>query len=203
MNKNLTSPVEVNAPSRGRPRNKDADTRIPRAALVLVERVGFRAVSMEAIAEEAGVARTTVYRRWPSKATIVMDALLMEVEPEIDFPPGSSPLESLRAQMSLLARAFRSRRGILVRSLLAEAQFDPELKLAFLERWILKRRAAATSVIRAAIAAGELAPGTDPEVLLDVLYGGLYYWLLIGVRPPTEKHVQALWSMVMTRTIAP
>ncbi len=197
MNKNLTSSVEVNAPGRGRPRNKEADTRILRAALDLMERIGFRAVSMEAIAEEAGVARTTIYRRWPSKATIVMDALLMEVEPEIDFPAGSSPLESLHAQMSLLAQAFRSRRGVLVRSLLAEAQFDPELKTAFLERWILKRRAAATSVIRAAIEAGELTVGTDPEVLLDVLYGGLYYWLLIGLKPPTEKHVQALWSMVM------
>ena len=172
--------------------------RILRAALDLVERVGFRAVSMEAIAEEAAVARTTVYRRWPNKATLVMDAFLTEVEPGIDFPTGSSPIESLRTQMSLLARAFRSKRGILVRSLLAEAQFDPELKSAFLERWILKRRAAATSVIRAAIEAGELAAGTDPEVLLDVLYGGLYYWLLIGTKPPTEKHVQSLWSMVMT-----
>ena len=83
-------------PSRGRPRSKDADMRILRAALDLVERVGFRAVSMEAIAEEAAVARTTVYRRWPSKATLVMDAFLTEVEPEIDFPAGSSPIESLR-----------------------------------------------------------------------------------------------------------
>ena len=198
MNKSNKSQVEVDVPARGRPRNREADTRILRAALDLVERVGFRDVSMEAIAEEAGVARTTVYRRWPSKATLVMDAFLIEVEPEIDFPADSSSLESLRRQMSLLARAFRSRRGVLVRSLLAEAQFDPELKAAFLERWILKRRAVATAVIRAAISAGELAVDTDPEILLDVLYGGLYYWLLIGLKPPSEKHVQALWSMVMT-----
>ena len=170
-----------------------------KAALDLVERVGFRAVTVEAIAEKAGVARTTtVYRRWPSKATIVMDALLVRVEPEINFPSGTSPIVNLRAQMSLLARTFRSRKGVLVRSLLAEAQSDPELKQAFLERWILKRRAAAVYVIRAAIAAGELAAGTDPEVLLDVLYGGLYYWLLIGINPPTEKHVEALWRTVMS-----
>ena len=185
------------APARGRPRNKETDKRILQAALDLVERVGFRSVAMETIAEQAGVARTTVYRRWSSKATLVMDALMVDVEPDIGFPSGGSPLESLRTQMSLLARTFRSRKGVLVRSLLAEAQFDPELKQAFLERWILKRRAVATSVIRAAIAAGELAAGTDPEVLLDALYGGLYYWLLIGVRPPTEKHVQALWRTVM------
>lgn len=185
---------------RGRPRNKEADQRILKAALELVQSVGFRAVAMEAIAEKAGVARTTVYRRWPNKATIVMDALMMDVEPEISFPAGASPLESLRTQMSLLARAFRSSRGVLVRSLLAEAQFDSELKEAFLTRWILKRRAAATAVIRAAVAAGELAESTNPEVLLDVLYGGLYYWLLIGRKPPTEQHVQALWSTVISST---
>ena len=185
-------------PGRGRPRDKSADQRILKAALDLVERVGFRAVTVEAIAEKAGVARTTVYRRWPSKATIVMDALLVRVEPEINFPSGTSPIVNLGAQMSLLARTFRSRKGVLVRSLVAEAQSDPELKQAFLERWILKRRAAAVYVIRAAIAAGELAAGTDPEVLLDVLYGGLYYWLLIGINPPTEKHVEALWRTVMS-----
>lgn len=194
VNVGPAEPVRV----RGRPRNKEANQRILKAALELVQRVGFRAVAMEAIAENAGVARTTVYRRWPNKATIVMDALLMEVEPEIAFPTGASPLESLRMQMSMLARAFRGNKGVLVRSLLAEAQFDPELKEAFLTRWILRRRAAATAVIRAAVAAGELAASTNPEVLLDVLYGGLYYWLLIGMKPPTEQHVQALWDTVMT-----
>ena len=197
VEKKAASATADQAPVLGRPRNKDADRRILQAALDLVERVGFRVVAMEAIAEQAGVARTTVYRRWPSKATIVMDALMLDVEPEIGFPSGCSPLESLRTQMSLLARAFRSRKGVLVRSLLAEAQFDPELKQAFRERWILKRRAVATSVIRAAIAAGELARDTDPEVLLDALYGGLYYWLLIGIKPPTEKQVEALWRTVM------
>jgi AcrR family transcriptional regulator len=191
---NLT---QAKAFSRGRPRDKDVDTRILQAALNLVEQHGFRAVTVEVIAEEAAVAKTTIYRRWPGKAAIVMDALLTVVEPEIGFPEGASPLESLRKQMSLLAQAFRSNRGVLVRSLLAEAQFDPELKTAFLERWILKRRAIGTSVIRAAIDAGELAADTDPEMLLDALYGGLYYWLLIGTLPPTEGHVESLWRTVM------
>jgi len=155
---------------------------------------------MEAIAEQAGVARTTVYRRWPNKATLVMDAFLSDIGPEIEFPKGSSPMESLRSQMSLLARAFRGRRGVLVRSLLAEAQFDAELKKAFLERWILKRRATAKLVVAEAIVAKELAPDTDGDVLLDALYGGLYYWLLIGTTPPTEKHVQALWNLVTKST---
>src|SRR5260370_39779246 len=167
-------------PTRGRPRDRDAGARILRTALRRVERIGFRPVSMEAIAAEAHVARTTIYRRWPNKATVIMDAFLAEVGPEIAFPELPSALESLRIQMKLLARAFRGRPGLLIRSLLAEAQFDPELKRAFRDRWIMKRLAAAQRVIKAGILTAELPSATDPAVLLDALYGGLTYRLLIG-----------------------
>ena len=121
-------------PLRGRPRNQHANALILKAALKLVERVGFKALSIEAIAEVADVARTTVYRRWPNKAAEVMDAFLSDIGPETEFAEGSSLIESLRAQMLRLARAFRGGRSVLVRSLLAEAQFHAELKKAFLDR---------------------------------------------------------------------
>jgi AcrR family transcriptional regulator len=68
--------AKLRKPIRGRPRDKDADARILKTALRLVERTGFRSVSMEAIAAEARVARTTIYRRWPNKATVIMDAFI-------------------------------------------------------------------------------------------------------------------------------
>src|SRR5258708_37627210 len=103
-----------------------------------------------------------------------MDAFLAEVGPGIVFPELPSALESLRIQMKLLARAFRGRPGLLIRSLLAEAQFDPELKRAFRDRWIMKRRAAVQVVIKVGILAGELPADTESVVLLDALFGGLY-----------------------------
>src|SRR3979490_584922 len=96
-------------PTRGRPRDKDADARILKTALRLVETIGFRSVSMEAIAAEAHVARTTIYRRWPNTATVIMDAFLAEVSPGMAFAKLPSASESLRIQMKLLARAFRGR----------------------------------------------------------------------------------------------
>jgi AcrR family transcriptional regulator len=71
---------------KGRPRDQHADAKILKAAMCLLEKHGFRAVTLEGIAEEAGVARTTVYRRWPNKAAIVMDAFLTHVAPRIAFP---------------------------------------------------------------------------------------------------------------------
>src|SRR5258707_3983777 len=184
-------------PIRGRPRDKDADADIGKTPLRRVERIGFGLRRMEATAAEAHVAGTTIYRRWPNKAAVIMDAFLAEVGPGIAFPELPSALESLRMQMKLLARAFRGRPGVLIRSLLAEAQFDPELKRAFRDRWIRKRRAAAQVVIKAGILAGELPAATDPDVLLDALYGGLYYRLLTGTGSLSDAYVEAVWRTVL------
>ena len=188
--------VETLKPVRGRPRNKEADTEILKAALRLVEENGFKSVSMEGIAAAAGVARTTIYRRWPNKAAVIMDAFLAEVGPDVSFPVASSVLESIRLQMRLLARAFRGRPGLLIRSLLAEAQFDPELEKAFRVQWIEKRRETGRAVIQEAIRKGEISPTIDPDILLDALYGGLYYRLLLGSGTLTDKYIDAVWNVV-------
>src|SRR5260370_40734838 len=121
-------------PIRGRPRDKDADARILKTALRLVERTGFRSVSMEAIAAEAHVARTTLYGRWPNKATVIMDAFLAAVGPGIAFPELPRALDSLRVQMKLLPRAFRERPALLIRSVLAEAIFHRAAMTAYCPR---------------------------------------------------------------------
>src|SRR5260221_13399359 len=71
---------------RGRPRDQHADAKILKAAMCLLEQHGFRAVTLEGIAEAAGVARTTVYRRWPNKAAGVIDAFFTHFAPRVAFP---------------------------------------------------------------------------------------------------------------------
>jgi AcrR family transcriptional regulator len=182
---------------RGRPRDRHADAKILKATMCLLEQHGFRAVTLEGIAEEAGVARTTVYRRWPNKAAIVMDAFLTHVAPRIAFPEHPVAVERLRLQMQLLARAFRQEPGLLIRALIAEAQFDEELRAAVHDGWIAKRRASAKVIIEGAILAGELPNDTNADALLDALYGGLYYWLLIDHEVLTEAYVDSLFATVL------
>ena len=193
----MSEEVEVQRAVRGRPRSKSADARILKAALKLVEAGGFQTVTMEAIAATADVARTTIYRRWPNKESVIMDAFLEEVGPAIAFPTLPNVRESLRRQMKLLAKAFRGKAGLLIRSLLAEAQFNSELKAAFRERWIAKRRASAIAVIKAGIVSGEIPSRIDPDILLDVLYGGLYYRLLIGTGTISDDYVDSVWDTVV------
>src|SRR5260221_3027223 len=97
---------------RGRPRDQHADAKILKAAMCLLEQHGFRAVTLEGIAEAAGVARTTVYRRWPNKAAVVMDCFLTQFPPPIAFPGNPLPAERLRLQKQLLQRRVRPLPGL-------------------------------------------------------------------------------------------
>ncbi len=126
-----------------------------------------------------------------------MDAFLEHVGPAVSFPKDVPASKALRLQMKRLARLFRGKPGVLIRSLLGEAQFDPELKAAFFDRWIAKRRMAAREIIVAGIAARDLPASTDADVLLDTLYGGLYYRLLIGSAPLTDGYVDAVCDAVL------
>lgn len=181
---------------KGRPRDQSVDRKVMQSALRLVRKHGVRAVTLERIAEDSGIARTTIYRRWRNRSAILADAFLAQVESAIQFPECESPIERLRQQMHLLASLFRGKPGQMLRALLAEALTEPELQGAIRDRWIAPRRAAAKVVVEEAIAAGEFPPQTSPDVLLDLLYGGLYYWFFFDPSRLTEAYINAVFAQV-------
>jgi AcrR family transcriptional regulator len=182
----------------GRPRNQDANEAILRATLRLVSAKGFRAVTMDQIAEKAGVGKMTVYRRWPNKAALVMDALLVLIGPETAFPQAARALDRLRRQLDLQARFFRSESGTLIRSLLAEAQSDEVLAKAFRERWLRPRRDGVIEILKQAIAEGDVRDGIDLEVATDQLYGPIYYRLLLGSGKLDSRFLNALFEQFLS-----
>ncbi len=181
----------------GRPRSERLHQAILKTAIDLVLEVGFRAVSIESIAAKTGVGKTTIYRRWPNKAAVVMDAFMMRVGSETLFPKTEKVAESIRLQMRTMAKAFRSRDGALVKALLAEAQFDAELATAFRERWTLPRRKMALGVLQEAVRKGELRRDIDLEATIDVLYAPLYYRLQMGTGPLSDTYVDGIFHHAM------
>jgi AcrR family transcriptional regulator len=181
----------------GRPRSQAAHDAVLKAALRLVTRRGFQSVSMNEIAAEAGAGKMTLYRHWPNKAALVMDALLLLIGSETDFPDAGSAIESLRRQLDLQAAFFRSSRGTLIRSLVAEAQSDPELAIAFRERWLDPRREGVRKIMRAAVAEGSLRSDIDIDAAIDLLYGSLYYRLLLGSGALDERFVDAVYRQFL------
>jgi len=181
----------------GRPRSERRHNAILQVAIDLVLEHGFRAVSVESIAAKAGVAKTTIYRRWPNKAAVVMDAFMLRFGSGTQFPKAKKVTDSVRLQMRTMARAFRSMDGAVVKALLAEAQFDVELATAFRERWTLPRRKMALAVFHKAISQGELRSDIDLEATIDLLYAPMYYRLQMGTGPLSDTYIDEISDQAM------
>ena len=167
--------------------------------------MGFRVVSIEAIAAKTGIAKTTIYRRWPNKAAVIMEGFLTELRPASFFPKAETALERIRLQMRVTAKAFRGRDGALVKTLLAETQFDPELAKVYREKWTLPRRKLVSDMLEEAIRQGTIRSDIDIEGAIDLLYAPIYYRLLIGTGPISDAYVETLFAEGMKglQTVAP
>jgi AcrR family transcriptional regulator len=187
----------------GRPRSEECRARILAAALDLLEERGLRALTIEAIAERAGTSKMTLYRWWPSKAAVVLEAILAEVSPSMPYRECESPLESLRDQMRAFARFLNGRWGHLLVGIVAEGVLDEETGDAYREHWVKPRRADARQLLGRAITAGELPVDTDVEVMLDALFGPLYYRFLIQHAPLSPAFADAVFLSVLLGVAAP
>lgn len=183
---------------RGRPRAASTDAALLQATLALGEEIGFDALTVEAIATRAGVARTTLYRRNRSVSAWVLDAFLYEVNRVSTFTEAETTRETFRVSMKRLAKAYNGRVGRLMRTLVARAQGDPDLLDAVRLRWVEPRRAMARRVIVAGMTRGELRQGLVPDIVLDALYGPFYHRMLVpylGARL-SAGYVDSLVDMV-------
>jgi AcrR family transcriptional regulator len=193
----MSKSMEKDRRSGKRLRPEEIETTILNTAFEDLLEHGFRAVTVESISAKTGIAKTSIYRRWPNKAAMVMEAFLFRIGPGIEFPKRTSYVESIRLQMLVLAKAFRGPFGSMIKALLGEAQFDAELAEAFRARWIAPRREAAKEVIRSAIRNKELRPDVNLDQALDALYGWLYYRLMIGSGPISDTCVREIFSVVL------
>ena len=141
--------------------------------------------------------KTTIYRRWPNKAHVVMDAFLILVSPASHFPPAHRGTQRLKLQMRLQARLFAGHFGQLIKSLLGEAQFDDDLAQAFRERWLLPRRELTRQILQQAIGDGDLRRDIDLEAAIDLLYAPFYYRLQLGIGVLDEAFSDTVYEAVL------
>jgi len=180
------------APRRGRPRSEKARLAILEAAAELLLVQGLSAVSMDAVAERAGVSKATIYRWWPTKESLALDALFNEWAAA---RPAARDTGSLRGDLLSLmrpwARLAASRPyGRVIAGLITEAQMDPAFAAEYRTRFVEPRREQGRVVFRRAIERGEIPADTKIEVALDMLYGPLYHRLLHGHAPLNDRFVR-------------
>jgi AcrR family transcriptional regulator len=195
----MSSDVTAEAPQRGRPRSERARTAILEAASELLLARGLSAVSMDAVAERAGVSKATIYRWWPTKETLALDALYTEWAAARPHPRDTGSLRGdLLSLLRPWARLAGSRPyGRVVAALLTEAQTDPVFAAEYRERFVEPRRQQAREIFRRAIERGEIPADTKVEVALDLLYGPLYHRLLHGHAPLNDRFVREVIDMVL------
>src|SRR5208282_5637260 len=182
----------------GRPRSEESRQSILRSTLKLLKQDGgFPELSIEAIAADASVGKTTVYRWWPTKAALVADAFSASADEELRFPDTGSVQDDMSLQMRRLIRIFRSKRGKVVAALLAGGQSDPELIEAFRERFLWPRRRQAYRTLQRGIDRGELPVDSDLDLILDSLYGPIYMRFLIRHFKLEESFADEICGLVL------
>jgi|ERR1035438_3155620 AcrR family transcriptional regulator len=182
----------------GRPRSEQSRQSILRSTLKLLQQDGgFPELSIEAIAADANVGKTTVYRWWPTKAALVADAFFTSAEEELQFPNTGSVQRDMNLQMRRVIRIFRSERGKVVAALLAGGQSDPELLEAFRERFLWPKRRQAYQTLQRGIDRGELPADSDLDLILDSLYGPIYMRFLIRHDKLDEAFADDISALVL------
>ncbi len=184
-------------PSRGRPRDPRTRAAILAAARALLDKGGLTAVTIEAIAAKAGVSRPTIYRYWPNAPAVAMAAFLEASGAPAAGKTSRSPLAALRAQLHALADAFAAPAGRSVAAMVAAAQSETELAKAFRNEFIARNRDAARELLERCVAERLVAPPADIDLVLDLVFGPLFYRLLMGHAPITRGFVDQLLDAVI------
>jgi AcrR family transcriptional regulator len=186
----------------GRPRSEQARRAILHSTMDLLLHNGFPGLSIEAIAADAGVGKATVYRWWPNKGALVVDAFASSLEHQLHFPDTGSIYQDMSRQMNEFLGILRTRRGRIVAELLGAGQSDPELLEAFRDRFLRPRRQEAYKTLRRAIDRGELPKRLDLDLALDILYGAIYMRFLIRHDELSEGYVKEVCRLVLGNVAA-
>jgi AcrR family transcriptional regulator len=179
----------------GRPRSERAQTAVLDAVIALLDEVGYQHLTVEAVAARAGVGRTTIYRWWPTKAALVIEALAATT-PRAEIGLSADSRADLRAVVARMARTeCGPRMAETLPALAAEGRRDPDTAER-LGGLLGPRRAADAAVLLAAAARGDIPHDADVALLLDVALGTLLWRRLRG-EEPTDAVLDALTDLLV------
>jgi AcrR family transcriptional regulator len=181
----------------GRPRSERARQDILKSAFGLLKTKGFSSVGAQEIANKAGVSTATLYRWWNTKEAIMFDACFEHVKPALSFDEKGSPLARLRHRVVHSVAWLGSEDARVMARLITGIHGDPNLQRMFLDRFYLPRRHLQIQLVEEAVACGELKRDTDPELLIDALYGPLFFRWLQGHAPLNKTFAEALANKII------
>jgi AcrR family transcriptional regulator len=188
------APAEARGP--GRRRDPAISARVLAATLDVLAEEGYAGLGIEAVAQRAGVHKPAVYRRWSTKADLVV-AAVRSIAPQPRDPATGDVRTDL---VELVQEASRAQRDPRVRAglrLLAEVATDDELAAEITDRVVGAGRAIARRVIERGIVAGRVREDVNVDLLVDIIFGTLQSRLLVTRRPLTRSQVEQVVDVVL------
>jgi AcrR family transcriptional regulator len=186
----------VSARNRGRPKNECIDVEVVAAVLKQLRLSGYQGVTIEGVARQVRRARTSLYRRWPSKRHLVADAVVAELGAQ-PAPDTGSLRKDLKAAVGTLLTGFAGPLGKALPGLVADMALDPVLARMIREKVLVARRGSIRAAFERGMARGESDRGFDIDVLIDMLTGPFYFRALFGHLPATPAMVNTIVDYIM------
>lgn len=180
--------------SRGRQRSEESEDAILCATLELLKKRPLRDISIEEIARNAGVGKATIYKWWPSKAYVALDAFLRKMNRMVPNPDTGSAETDLKEQLQYLIAFYTSPTGRIYGQFLAEAQSDSDFAALLRERFLKPRREIVGVIFDRAVQRGEIDRSLDRDLILDLIYGPIIYRVLVLHAPFDRERVAAMVS---------
>jgi AcrR family transcriptional regulator len=197
QNKEESRLVEREGSTPGRRRSDQAHQAILQATREVLEEVGYKDMTIEAIAARAGVGKKTIYRWWPSKAAVALEALNTSHDSYTLFPDTGSLEGDLLAYFEQAFPVLRGKSGTVLSGLAAEAQLDPAFAREFQQTFLVPRKAELIELLRLAMQRGELAPATNLDVLADLIYGAKWYRFLLYPAPLDDAFAREIVALIL------
>jgi AcrR family transcriptional regulator len=177
----------------GRKRSEESRLAILTAAIELVGEVGYAGLTIEGIAARSGAGKQTIYRWWPSKADVLLDALATKADLHVPIPDEGSYAADLRAFLTASFRLGRDQRVVdTLRALMAQAQLDEGFRTRFRSAFLQRRRDALGIILGNARARGDLPPVPSPDTAADLVFGVIWYRVLTTSQPVDERLIDEL-----------
>ncbi|MCB9990791.1 MAG: TetR/AcrR family transcriptional regulator [Rhodospirillales bacterium] len=177
---NIASAEDEKTFQAGRPRSEKSRKAILDATRRLLTHMPLSELSIEAVAKKAGVGKTTIYRWWPNKAAVAMEAFLEQPGVQNIVPTTATCAEAVKKQLESLIRQLRGQNGRIIAGIIAESQGSPDVLDLLYEKFLKDRISPLYEKIEAGKANGEFNPELNTEIALDMLVGPLFLRVLSG-----------------------
>lgn len=184
----------------GRPRCEQVHQAILDATKQMLVNTPIRDLTIEGIAKTAGVGKPTIYRWWPCKCTLVMEAFLDNELNNLAFPKNTTITKALQTHIAALVTTLSNQKGQTIADLIGEGQSQPKILERFRNLFFEQILGEARTAIDMAKQNGEIEQSLNTDIVLDMIYGPVYYRLLVGHEPLDKAFSQQL-SNTVTRLI--